>query len=1005
MSVRPLTLALVAALWAGTAAEAQLPGRPRARPQPSQADTLRNRGDSLGRADTLARGDTIAKATFMTPPDTIMQRLMNTPGYNTTRYQGELIAFDALTRALQLTNRVIVQRDSQLVKSDTAFYNGTGNSIRVGTSPNRRGNVFVGPGQAPLLTSGAGTYDLATRRASVTGVKTKVPQSGQELTITGEKVTVVASSDTLRNPNGATYYLRDGTVTACDDSIPDYFFKAGEIKRTGSFVVARPAVLYIGDVPVLWLPFLFQDIRNGRHSGMVTPNLGVSDFIRNSKSYRRNVEGLGYYFAISDYMDAQASLDWRSNAGESDFNDPGYVRYNGEFRYRWLDRFVAGNVALSHTTQGGSINDALSWGHQQSFSRNSSFSMNLNLVKNTTLQRQTTINPYSALATISSQANYQQKIGPAQLSLGGSQKQYPGRTQLDRQFPTLSLTTSPLNVASWLTWTPSFNYSSTQSLGIDQPTQLGLLLRTGKNAAGRDTVFGDTLRRAAYTSSASFDTPIQIFGYNLGNSFTINSARNDFPEREIVTDVNSGVESDRIYAQTYHTEVNWTPQFTLPPLARNNFNFTPSLSLSNVDGSAFWIRNERTGGRWVHQSKRPSLGLSASPTIFGLFSGFGPFQRFRHSIAPTVGYSYAPASDVSDEFLAAIGRTRFSRTGGTGYLGALAQNALTFGLSTNIEGKLRSHNDSNPESGDKLKLLAINFTSINYDFERARATHSRLRGLTTQNFGYTVRSDLLPGFDLGVDYSLFEGSTLSDSAVFKPYRERVTSAFSFSNTANPFAVFSRLFGRAVPPSAPGGDRLDQPADDRYARQIASQPVAGRAARSAAFIPTTTQGWQASFTFSSARQRPPVGGSNIVQFDPAVQCAALNTQLLRLQYDQCIANARTNPATPTPITSGIVGSPIYLTPPTTSLGSSINFNLTDHWAASWQTQYDFEGHDFASQIVSLQRDLHDWRAIFAFTKSPNGSFAFNFLISLKAEPELKFDYHKATYRNEGFGVSR
>ena len=48
---------------------------------------------------------------------------------------------------------------------------------------------------------------------------------------------------------------------------------------------------------------------------------------------------------------------------------------------------------------------------------------------------------------------------------------------------------------------------------------------------------------------------------------------------------------------------------------------------------------------------------------------------------------------------------------------------------------------------------------------------------------------------------------------------------------------------------------------------------------------------------------------------------------------------------------------------------------------------------------MQRDLHDWRAIFAFTQSPNGSFAFNFLISLKAEPELKFDYHKATYRNE------
>ena len=102
----------------------------------------------------------------------------------------------------------------------------------------------------------------------------------------------------------------------------------------------------------------------------------------------------------------------------------------------------------------------------------------------------------------------------------------------------------------------------------------------------------------------------------------------------------------------------------------------------------------------------------------------------------------------------------------------------------------------------------------------------------------------------------------------------------------------------------------------------------------------------------------------------------------------------------PITSGLAGSPFYRTPPTTSLGSSLSFKVTEKWAAAWQTNYDFERSSFASQIVSLQRDLHDWRAIFAFTQSPNGSFAFNFLISLKAEPDLKFDYHKATYRNEG-----
>ena len=48
-------------------------------------------------------------------------------------------------------------------------------------------------------------------------------------------------------------------------------------------------------------------------------------------------------------------------------------------------------------------------------------------------------------------------------------------------------------------------------------------------------------------------------------------------------------------------------------------------------------------------------------------------------------------------------------------------------------------------------------------------------------------------------------------------------------------------------------------------------------------------------------------------------------------------------------------------------------------------------------MSLQRDLHDWRAVFAFTQAPNGNFAFNFFIALKAQPDLKFDYDRRSYR--------
>src|SRR2546421_662381 len=85
------------------------------------------------------------------------------------------------------------------------------------------------------------------------------------------------------------------------------------------------------------------------------------------------------------------------------------------------------------------------------------------------------------------------------------------------------------------------------------------------------------------------------------------------------------------------------------------------------------------------------------------------------------------------------------------------------------------------------------------------------------------------------------------------------------------------------------------------------------------------------------------------------------------------------------------------PPTSTLRSSMTFNLTPRWAVQWSTGYDFERKEFSDHVVQLQRDMHDWRAIFAFTQAPNGNFAFNFFIALKSEPNLKFDYNRRTYR--------
>jgi hypothetical protein len=118
----------------------------------------------------------------------------------------------------------------------------------------------------------------------------------------------------------------------------------------------------------------------------------------------------------------------------------------------------------------------------------------------------------------------------------------------------------------------------------------------------------------------------------------------------------------------------------------------------------------------------------------------------------------------------------------------------------------------------------------------------------------------------------------------------------------------------------------------------------------------------------------------------------------LLFDACLQQQRSTPTTDVPVTSLTAGGPAYNIPAATSLASNINFNLTNRWTAAWQSNYDFERHEFASHIVSLQRDIHDWRAIFGFTQSPNGNFAFSFTIALKAEPDLKFDYNRSTVRS-------
>ena len=373
-----------------------------------------------------------------------------------------------------------------------------------------------------------------------------------------------------------------------------------------------------------------------------------------------------------------------------------------------------------------------------------------------------------------------------------------------------------------------------------------------------------------------------------------------------------------------------------------------------------------------------------------MFGGFGPVERFRHSISPVISYSYAGKSKVSDDYLRATNQTR------QGYLGSFAQNLVSLTLSTNLEAKLRGASDTTrDESKQRVKLVSLNFTPLEYDFQRAKETGNS--GFVTERFGYTARSDLLPGLDFGVDYSLFKGSPrTSDTAEFKPYRESVRGSLSLNRQSPLVGAVARLFGMNLsaqqqpPPTAAAASR-----DSTNERSIARQKIAGSVNTANRLNEQFSSGggaWQVDLTYSAQRFRP-VDGAIVI--DARAQCEYLRL-LDQFAYDQCIQQNQTTPGVQDPYAPTTGGGLVYQSPATQNVQASTRFSITPKWAMQWSTNYDFVQKEFGMHTVSLRRELHDWDAIFAFTQSPNGNFAFNFFIALRAQPDLKFNYDRRSY---------
>jgi len=748
---RDASAALVVLLALGAAGRAQAQQRPPPRPtvrdttvrDTTVADSLR-RPQAVDTAAARKLGLPTGPSRSFPQADSVIQEMLKREGFHSTRYAGDTLTLFADTKEILLNGSALVEREGSTLEADTVRFFQAECRLQAVGEP----KLFD---QATVLVGEGMRYNTCERRGIVADAFTSFKQSGVEWFLRGQ-LAVDSASTRL--------YAGGSSITSSDLPLPDYHFAAGEIKWvTNTIMVARPAILYVRDVPVLWLPFIFQDMRQGRRSGLLVPNFGINDLVRPNRGYHRHVSNLGYYVALNDYLDAEGSMDWYAQSS---------IRLNGRLRYRWLDRFVQGEVSVSRIYEtGGSQSSQLILNHNQQFNQRTRLNASINYATSARVLERNSVDPTLATASLTSAANFSKQYDWGSLALGGSRNQDLSSGLITQTLPTLNLSPQPLNLSGSITWSPSFSVTNSQNLN-----QRGSILRL---PPADGVPQADTLRFDTRNTSAHLNTPIRVGPWNWSNDVQITDQWTDQRSTVRLLDPDNPADSlTRTYGETYSTGVDWNTGIGLPILFAGTWRLAPRVGIQNATSGPFLLRNQYTGGSWVQQGKRLSFGASISPALFGFFPGFGPLQRIRHSISPSVAWQYAPAASVPDAYLRAQGPLANARSR------SLAQHSITFGLSQTFEAKLK------PPPGDtvaaqnprKLKLLSIQTSSVSYDFEQAK--DSGRTGWTTQGLSNTFTSDLLPGFSLSMSHDLWKGQVGTDTAQFSPFLTSISTRFSLS---------------------------------------------------------------------------------------------------------------------------------------------------------------------------------------------------------------------------------
>ena len=542
-------------------------------------------------------------------------------------------------------------------------------------------NEWVGK---PVFSEGNDSYETEQIRFNL---KTQKALIRNAVTEQGEGYIIADKTKKVEND---VLMMAGGKYTTCNDhDHPHFYMQLTKAKvKPGSYIASGPAYLVVGDVPLpLAIPFGFFPFTQQYSSGLIMPNFG-DDYTRGL--YMR---GLGYYFAINDYMDLQVTGDIYTRGTWAVYASSKYVkrykfRGNVSINYRWD---VTGEKDMPDYNVAKNL--SVQWSHSQDSKANpyNNFSASVNF--KTAGYNRSNINSYynmqaNAENTTSSSISYTQRFPDSPWNIGLSMN----LTQRTKD--------STLNVTL-----PSLTVSMSRIYPFKRKVRVGKEKWYEKISLQYNGSFTNSITcKEDYFLKSNF---VKDWNNNLKHTLSSSASFTLFKYISITPSVNF---NDRMYFsrvdQSWNEELNQVQKDTVMGFY-NVYDFNASVSMS-TKLYGFYIPFRKWFGDKVDRFRHvmtPSVSFSYRPD-FGKdywakrYGGFyGSYDQLittrdeAGNIVPKLDENGLPIYEV-------VHYSRFKEAPGRG-----AAATLGFSLGNNLEMKLR--NDKDTTGKDPYKVYSI----------------------------------------------------------------------------------------------------------------------------------------------------------------------------------------------------------------------------------------------------------------------------------------------------------